>query len=112
MSNLKGRFYFKRTSNGNLLGEFSNNQSGICTESADRVSVEEAENTITFIGDYYASWQENKKVSLFANLNISYKKGFSNQIYTLMWKRDNVIIFEGEGMLCDDILIGNYWDLI
>jgi len=43
-----GRFWFKRTVNGNLIGEFSNNVSeSISTESADLITTPES-----FVGVY------------------------------------------------------------
>jgi hypothetical protein len=105
-TNLIGRFYFKKTRNGNLIGEFSNNLSGniISTESADFIEkVEGADGD--YFGKYHSTWQENGK-SYFANLEITPKVG-NNKLFTLNWTR-NGKIFVGEGMLCDDILIGDY----
>lgn len=106
-----GRFYFKQTSNGNLIGEFSNNVGKkTFTESADIIEddneIFEDEAVDVFIGKYKSSWQEKGKPQ-FAELEISFKH--EPAIYQLEWKRDNKEIFKGEGMLCDDILIGNYW---
>ena len=102
-NNLIGRFYFKQTSNGNLIGEFSNNLSdGIATESADSIG-----KTNNYIGDYNSTWQENGK-RRFSNLKISQKAGTSNTIFTLEWTDNGRQIFLGEGMLCDNILIGDY----
>lgn len=98
-----GRFYFKRTVNGNLLGEFSNNKAkNNCTESADIISKSEG-----FIGTYLSTWQEDK-VACLADLTTSYKVGF-NDISSLVWMEKGKMIFEGEGFLSDDMLIGNYW---
>jgi hypothetical protein len=105
-NDLIGRFYFKKTSNGNLIGEFSNNQknSRISTESSDLVKSENANRN--YIGTYNSTWQENGK-PLFADLTISPKIG-NNELFTLSWSRNGKPIFKGEGMLCDDILIGDY----
>jgi hypothetical protein len=102
-NNLFGRFYFKKTSNGNLVGEFSNNISrSISTESADKV-----ESSDSYIGKYNTTWQENGVVR-FAKLNISQKQETGNMIFTLEWKENDKLIFVGEGMFCDNILIGDY----
>lgn len=102
-NNLFGRFYFKKTSNGNLVGEFSNNTSrSISTESADKV-----ESADSYIGKYNTTWQENGIVR-FAKLNISQKQETGNMIFTLEWKENDNLIFVGEGMFCDNILIGDY----
>ena len=102
MSNLIGRFYFKRTGNGNLLGEFSNCfLKGNSTESADLIR-----NVEDFEGEYNSSWQEGGS-SLFAKLFIE-KKVNCKGIYTLRWERNGTIIFWGEGLICNDVLIGDY----
>ena len=100
-----GRFYFKQTSNGNLIGEFSNHQSDqIFTESADLKS---AKGNL-YIGKYNSTWQENGKSPCFANLEILPRNG-SGKIFSLTWSENNgTPIFRGEGMLCDSIMIGDY----
>jgi len=104
MKNIRGRFYFKKTRNGNLLGEFSNNAGDRSwTESCDLIDGDNCD----FIGTYNSSWQENGK-ALFANLSISRKGGENSQIFELTWQRNGKLIFQGEGMLCDDMLVGDY----
>jgi hypothetical protein len=112
---VNGRFYFKKTDNGNLIGEFSNNQDdNIYTESADLIKScanKECANC-KYHGTYHSSWQEECE-ALFAELEISPKKG-SAQLFTLEWFRKDSsdshkeLIFVGEGMLCDGILFGDY----
>jgi hypothetical protein len=100
-----GRFYLKRTSNGNLIGEFSNNQSGniISTESADFIKkIDGADGD--YFGEYHSTWQENGE-AVFANLKITPKPN-CNKLFTLKWR--GASNFDGEGMFCDDILIGDY----
>jgi hypothetical protein len=105
MSNIRGRFYFIQKNKRNLIGEFSNNESNfISTESADKVSLTIEDD---FIGDYRSSWQENGE-SLYSDLKIRYKNGTSQTIFSLDWNRNGLPIFVGEGMLCDNILIGDY----
>lgn len=100
-----GRFYFKRTVNGNLLGEFSNNKAkSNCTESADLI-----EHCDGFRGTYLSTWHEDGEACL-ADLTIKYKDGFKD-MFSILWKEKEKLIFEGEGFLCDDILIGNYWGI-
>lgn len=99
MSKIIGRFYFKQTTNGNLLGEFSNNGTKRnYTESADLLSKKE----IDFVGEYNTTWYEDEACS--AKLVIKLKH---ENIFTLKWSGKSN--FDGEGMLCDNILIGNYW---
>lgn len=100
-----GRFYFKQTLNGNLLGEFSNymiNQN--TTESADLIS----EFDQMFIGNYRATWFGHMAESL--DLEIRFKSNENNRIYSLIWSKNQEIIFIGEGFLVDNILIGDYRD--
>jgi hypothetical protein len=94
----------KQTSNGNLIGEFSNDHSDkISTESCDLTS---GDNSSNYLGEYDSTWQEERK-PVFANLKIS-KAERSSRLFHLEWRRSGALVFEGEGMLCDDILIGDY----
>jgi hypothetical protein len=65
-----GRFYFKKTSNGNLIGEWSNNKSDekqrTSTESCDLKKGEDK----SYIGLYRSTWQEDGTAH-FADLTIS-----------------------------------------
>lgn len=107
MEKIRGRFYFKKTSNNNLIGEFSNNVgNGVYTESADLIF--QSHNN-GFIGKYNSTWHEDGQPFL-TELEISPKNGTNNSIFELKWTGDNSH-FKGEGMLCDEILIGNYWSL-
>ena len=103
--NVIGRFYYKQTRNGNLIGEFSNNKSERnYTESANILSGFFAE----FIGNYTATWNENAPTSL--DLIITNKPS-TNGIFTLTWSENGKAIFKGEGFIVDNILIGDYQDI-
>jgi hypothetical protein len=86
---LIGRFYFKKTENGNLLGEFSHNISLMnYSESADNDDYNE-----DFIGNYYTTWQENNEPHS-AYLKIEFKPLTRNRIYILTWTSNcNEIFF-------------------
>lgn len=100
-----GRFYFKQSINGNLLGEYSNAEMNRNrTESADIVSVF----SHPFIGNYSSTLFEQSAQSL--NLEIQFKLNSNNRIYTLTWTNSQAIIFRGEGFLVDNVLIGDYRD--
>jgi|ERR1035437_3763934 hypothetical protein len=102
-----GRFYFKKSSNGNLIGEFSNNKSSkISTESSNLAKGCSA----NYAGEYHSTWQENRRC-LFADLDISENPSSEGKLFTLNWCRDGKPIFEGGGMLCEGILIGDYHDV-
>jgi len=104
MSRINGRFYFKLQTSGNLTGEFSNYLSeSPSTESADRCCSQEE----GYAGVYLSTWQEYE-IACFANLIIEYKPNTNNTIYSLIWVSENEDIYRGEGMLCDNILIGDY----
>ena len=107
-----GRFYFKKTTNGNLIGEFSNH--GMfenTTESADLVEFKES---CGFVGEYLTTWRD-KKSPILMNLTISHKTGSNGRIFDLEWTEENdkkATRFKGQGFLCDNILIGDYTDQI
>lgn len=112
MSEIIGRFYFKLTENGNLLGEYSNNKSERCdVEAARRTSeipvASESTTGLGFIGEYSSVWTEGENVVEFATLEI--KKDLKKpETFSLSWKKDRQSRFSGQGMLVDGILIGDY----
>jgi len=105
---ITGRFYFRITNSGNLIGEFSNNGLTVnSTESADRKASHES-NSNSFEGQFHSSWQEDGE-AFYADLTIAPKTGTTN-ILTLIWSRGKKTIFWGEGFLAEGLLIGNYQD--
>lgn len=102
-----GRFYFKITDSGNLVGEFSNNASPAnFTESASRNPALSLRN---FEGTYNTTWFEDGAEHL--SLIIS-PKDDANGILSLEWRNGNIApVFLGEGFIIDNMLIGNYWDV-
>ena len=106
---LEGRFFFKETDNGNLIGEYSNNYGiEISTESSDLIAGCDND---SFLGTYHSTWLEDEGPE-FAELTISKIK--RTKLFTLEWckinddKSHKILIFVGGAMLCDGILIGNY----
>lgn len=103
MSKLIGRCYFKQTANGNLLSEYSHNDSTtIKTESASIIK-----GTSSYEGTYESYWNETNSTSP-VTLEIKIKLGTGGAIFILTWTENGNIIFWGEGMLCDNILIADY----
>jgi hypothetical protein len=101
-----GRFYFRLTENGNLIGEFSNQTSlRNRTESADRMYGDPA----MFTGDFLTTWLE-EDVPVLSNLNISHKAGTTN-IFSLSWVRNGTQSFIGEAIIAGGLLIGDYRDM-
>lgn len=101
-----GRFYFKQTTYGNLLGEFSNNKISVnLTESANII-----ENYVgKFTGKFKTTWFQDVQHNL--NLEITFRENTNNNIYSLTWTDEkNKIVYFGEGFLVDEILIGDYRD--
>jgi len=98
---IRGRFYFKKTTNGNLIGEWSNYEDAhIYTEGAD-AKLPGNEN---YDGYYFSTWQENG-VPQFAELEI--KRDGSK--FSMVWRENETNKFVGEAMLCDNVLIGDYY---
>jgi hypothetical protein len=100
-----GNFYFKRTSSGNLLGEYTNKKNKeIYSESA----ILKSEKSNTFKGKYNTTWLEgNVGDSHTGILDISEAKGDK---YDLTWSYSGAVQFWGQGFVVDDILIGFYVD--
>lgn len=99
---ISGIFYFKKTTNGNLIGEFTNNKmNSLSVECSQLIS--EKENI--FEGNYRTTWIEGEK-SESSYLEIKLQ---SKSKYELIWKSDsNTISFRGNGFVIDKILIGAY----
>lgn len=100
-----GRFYFRLTTSGNLIGEFSNNLSlKNSTESADRIKG----SATSFLGEYQSTWHEGGQSELLT-LSIQTKPSAQN-IFSLTWYDANGVNFWGEGFIVDRLLIGDYRD--
>jgi hypothetical protein len=111
---LLGRFFFKETDNGNLIGELSNYPGPeISTESADWIKgCDDKCANCRYHGTYHSTWLDDDGPQ-YAELKIfKNKKTGANKLFTLEWRDKNgKLIYEGEGMLCDGILIGDYHDM-
>jgi len=107
MGKVIGRFYFKLSDNGNLLGEYSNAGSTECdVEAAKRIHTSEETSVEPFEGEYTSTWTEGKKVES-ATLKIT-RRPNSAGIFSVIWCDGNRELFTGEAMVVDRILIGNY----
>jgi hypothetical protein len=109
MSKDNGRFYFRKTLDGNLIGEFLNNGPAYtCTESADLIfkkGEKDFEKRQDFVGEYNTTWYEGKACS--AKLKITKQK--DKDEYDLEWTDGAKLT--GQGRLSENnlLLIGNYW---
>lgn len=106
MTNIVGSFYLKKTSSGNLIGEFTNCLNPkIFTESADLVNKSEE---MSFLGDYTSTWIE-EEIAILVSLKIEWKEDSNKKKFRLTWSNAKTT-FHGEGFLLDDLLIGHYLD--
>lgn len=98
--NFCGSFWFEKTINGNLIGEFSNTDSTtINTESAQKIVPDSK-----FDGDYISTWFDI--VLCKADLKIRNTNG---QKFTFDWKAVGGINYEEEGFLSsENRIIGFY----
>lgn len=93
-----GSFYFEKTVNGNLIGEFSNNSDDtIMTESANKVNPDGK-----FEGTYISTWFDIDLTK--ADLEIKP----NGHKYILTWTGTGGQEYKGEGFLAGDRLIGYY----
>jgi hypothetical protein len=106
-----GRFYLRLTDSGNLLGEWSNNQSQRNrTEGANRTAGIDVK---SFVGEYDSVWLEDT-IPVQGSLVIQPKTGSFDQL-SVQWTpvngSPNGSPFWGEGMLVNGMLIGDYRDV-
>ena len=106
-SMLIGRFYFKKTTEGNLIGEYSHRELN-CTRSFAEAASRVGKGT-EWVGDYKTCWVEPPDLEFGqALLKITKKRGAVN-LFRLRWYgEDGSELFTGEAMLSDDLLIGDY----
>lgn len=97
---LIGNFYFKRTVNGNLIGEFSNDTTpDILSESCDLIG-----NSSDFVGTYNSSWRQGSKVF---QLQLEISKIPKNK-FKLLWREADTLKYSGVGFMVNDLLVGYY----
>ena len=103
MEKVLGQFYFKQTTNGNLIGEFTNNSTiKITAESATLIK-----RTSGFVGTYSSTWEHENEACITV-LTIDLIKKTEN-LYSLRWVGDGYKYW-GEGFIVDNMLIGHYRD--
>ena len=114
MNLLIGRFYFRLTDSGNLIGEYSNNQCEERNYTESAIRIDQESHAEPFVGKYRSTWCEaNGTKHFLAELDIRKK---SKDVFLLEWrfvengKVHSKPHFFGQGMLCGGMLIGNYWD--
>ena len=113
-----GRFYFKLTASKNLVGEYSNRDAGCThslTESASRIRPLDKpfDPTSPFEGVYYSLWCEAGWNSFGTAILKIERDSARPDIFKVVWSsvKSHRTVYEGEAMLCDDALIGDYSDV-
>jgi hypothetical protein len=109
---VQGRFYFKLTESGNLLGEYSNQ---FMVRNDPECSSRTEGDILSFCGEFISTWQEDVG-PVEAHLVISTRAANPSKCgnYSLKWSElskgiKGKEVFVGEAMLSDGMLIGNYW---
>ncbi|SDW64785.1 hypothetical protein SAMN05444410_104205 [Hydrobacter penzbergensis] len=83
---------------GNLIGEFTNNESEEVTSESASLSGE----SIDYEGTYSSTWFDVEPHSLILNIRRNQEK------YKFSWVELDRQSYEGEGILVDEMLIGHY----
>lgn len=115
MPRINGTFYFKLTTAGQLLGEYSNADTPRARpECAFRDEESKGAARTTFAGTYTSVWYEptNGGVAVTTKLTIEPKSEPADPMtqFTLTWTEvaSGTDMFQGEAMLNDGLLIGHY----
>ena len=105
MEEIIGNFYYTRSVNGNLLGEFTNNlDDRILSESCNPRT-----NMDGFIGEYNSSWQQNRDTFGFGLTIDNHPTALGK--FTLIWSNPNgTPEYFGEGFRVGEMLVGFYTD--
>lgn len=99
---LRRRFYFRLTTSGNLLGEYSNRTTlRNFAHVGDRKVVGDVNN---FEGTYDACWLENGTTPFYAELTITMT---NPNVFQLEW-RGGEANYDGEGFVENGMLVGWY----
>ena len=109
MYDIIGSFYLKRITKDKLLGEFTNNR--LFTVSSESCELIEA-GSAPFLGKYKSKWYIGDKCYS-AILTISFIDHAMNKNvkYKLSWFMGDKLVYEGEAILVDDMLMGHYIEL-
>lgn len=109
-----GTFVFRNEGNGCLTGKYANNIStnDPYPEASKRISPDPVYKDDVFCGIYRTVWvgnngAESAQLRITKNLKDAYK-------YELEWYRPDhaaVPIYKGMGILSDELLIGDYWNM-
>jgi hypothetical protein len=113
MPNVIGNFYFKLTTAGHLLGEYSNSGTPWarpeCAFRGDDVPYAERQ---SFVGTYTSTWHEPTGSTVTVTLTIvpRYRPAEQATLFELTWTRrpGGSVMYQGQAMLNDGQLVGNY----
>ena len=104
---VKGKIAYRRTSSGNLIGEFAQDGTAkVYGSAANRINLGNSDTDKLapdrFAGTYRETWiEEGKTQATTSDLTITYLP--NGQAYELVWDK-----FKGKGYLVGDLLVGNY----
>ncbi|KAF2514506.1 hypothetical protein E0W68_13615 [Flavobacterium salilacus subsp. salilacus] len=106
MPDIIGSFYLKKVASDKLLGEFTNNiLFTVSSESCELIEAGDA----PFLGKYSSQWYiADKRYSAILVVSFIEHAENRNTKYRLSWFMDEKLVYEGEAMLVDDMLIGHY----
>src|SRR2546429_368470 len=106
-----GAFIIRNEGDGCLTSKYHHGDSSECpfTETCKRTTP--LINDDVFIGTYRTVWLEDNNIHILAELTIQRHRK-NSAIFQLFWRdvKNNGDIFEGTGMIVDDLLAGAYWD--
>jgi len=107
-----GSFVFRHEGDGCLTSKYHHGDSMECPFTEACKLIGSANPNDRFAGTFRAVWLEDNNAHIPAELFIE-RHPANNNIYRLFWSdknNNNRLIFEGTGMLFDNLLVGTYWD--
>lgn len=96
---------FRNEGDGCFTSKWMNEGEGPLVEACKKTKGADSD----FIGEYKTVWLEGSTHE-YGSLKIDYLRDRQRGYYKLLWKNDEeVVIFEGIGMLYDGLLVATYW---
>ena len=106
--NLVGTFVFRNEGDGCLTSKyFHGNQDYPFVEACKRQRSSKPKED-GFDGLYTTVWIQDDNIPQDSELRIRWNK--KGNTYNLTWSDNKKIIFQGIGMIYDELLVGAYWD--
>ena len=103
-----GWFYFKQSDSGNLIGEYGHEYSplGVYTESGEFVKGDQdiLKNPNAKNAEFESTWMDPNTTPTWGKLEVER----NGRIFKVKWSYKTGPVFEGKGILCDGVLIGEF----